>query len=766
MKHSTGLAIDLLLQCSKPQYIKWVDWVKSKDYQFSANNRVAEIIIELHKEILSRGQLLSFDFILDTISIALSGSGDFMFVFHEDKRFDAQDYPHFPGKLIFNFYSFNFQKNSLERFDHPDDVHDKVDTLLKAGFRRRVVQSKYTILTSENCSISEQNFDLLGMLISSQYFTCGGFGNFSENMARRKISEALHESTIVNIEDSISKIAGEYGAFVCIGDVIDSKKQPKFYFKGFDLEATLLTNEKFNNDLRKTVSQSTSRFGSIDEGHYLIYSVARHFYSAPESVGDSFVINKPTNGLSLSRVPSRITEKLEPANRLKFLTSGEKKPYLFRSHLVKTVVIFSPEHPISLDIEKHLDLAFGTFFLQTLISDREDAIARFQSSIIGYENEIISDPIADLPSLSKLIKEGVSELLRNVYPVSGANHIAYFAIDSNQEKLEQWVSVGDKDKSEFFDKKNSIPINEEGSILAFCAKHTVIADSARARHRTPKIYRISGEFLGYKVGETPTDLPPWAKSTFCIPVLNGRVCHGILFFASTSTMGLSADLNYYEIVAKMLGNFCRRVTLTNDNSWLSRLSFLHSARHDLKNIVAPIRAVDPQVADRLESIIKRYSGVTPTSESNTIQSMTDIISECLSGSSANVNIHLKDGNPTIPENLSGITYQAFYALVENAKKYEGNLPGNISIEEKRDEFCDGRFVDVVYTSSSFTNDKTTERLFVSPLPDQSNSSFRFGLFLTACQIRMVGGEASSMNLLANPAGEYPFRIRFRLPLDT
>jgi len=147
------------------------------------------------------------------------------------------------------------------------------------------------------------------------------------------------------------------------------------------------------------------------------------------------------------------------------------------------------------------------------------------------------------------------------------------------------------------------------------------------------------------------------------------------------------------------------------------------------------------------------------------QQNSEVIDKCRDETnSTNIDVVFNNGDPDLPESLSGITHQALYALIENARKYEGKLPGKIIIEEKNGEFCDGQFVDITYVSSSFTNDKTTDRLFVSPLPDQSNDSFRFGLFLTACQIRMIGGEASSIKEQRNPAGEYPFSIKLRLPL--
>ena len=101
------------------------------------------------------------------------------------------------------------------------------------------------------------------------------------------------------------------------------------------------------------------------------------------------------------------------------------------------------------------------------------------------------------------------------------------------------------------------------------------------------------------------------SASVALPIKKGNLVVGVLEFSSSDVGRLSYEARFFELVASMCGDIIRRLELANDRGWLSRMSFIHAARHRIEAVIRDVRATNAPIAQELVGIIERGSILKP-----------------------------------------------------------------------------------------------------------------------------------------------------------
>jgi hypothetical protein len=258
------------------------------------------------------------------------------------------------------------------------------------------------------------------------------------------------------------------------------------------------------------------------------------------------------------------------------------------------------------------------------------------------------------------------------------------------------------------------------------------------------------------------------------PLTVGCVIRGTIECYSSRKAQLLFDEEYLTAIADAIGDIAGRLESTADIAWISRLSFLHSARHELENFLTMLSARDTELHDSLRTTLQRYSGIGPApwgpspSATTLADQLHNQLLEAIDSpqSSESLVAEIK----TIEEFFSpdhGFKFlfrEVLSTLIVNAKKHS-NLRASDFQFELSTAGEEMQSVQVKYMSSDKRIDPTrAERVGTSPIPDSKHDTYHYGLFLAAAQVRMNGGA-----VYVNTTGELaldviPFEVCFLLPL--
>ncbi len=209
--------------------------------------------------------------------------------------------------------------------------------------------------------------------------------------------------------------------------------------------------------------------------------------------------------------------------------------------------------------------------------------------------------------------------------------------------------------------------------------------------------------------------------------------------------------------------------LVADISWLSRISFLHSARHELENFRRRLR--DGEDRDRFEEIVRAYSGMHREPEIKEPTTVEDIVGKCRAraesrGDAPLIDVHANCRDVTVDQKDAAVVASILDQLLSNSRSHSVINTDPFSVRVDSAVEAAGTVVSIRYASSAGKiSEDFLPRVCVSPIPDANSTTYHFGLFLCAVQARMLGGRASARQDVPVNFRKAPLELAFEVPIS-
>ena len=250
----------------------------------------------------------------------------------------------------------------------------------------------------------------------------------------------------------------------------------------------------------------------------------------------------------------------------------------------------------------------------------------------------------------------------------------------------------------------------------------------------------------------------------------GGVASAVIEFSSARVADLKREAPYFQRIAQMCGEIIRRIELANDRAWLSRMSYVHAARHSLESVIRQVEETAGEPASKLRALLTRYSAVQSPSSIGDGASRLEAIKTVLGKSAATSGLRLCEELAGICEEhqVTDRTFALVLEVLETLKSNSSHAPFNIEqLHVTVLHGVDGpSSLKLAYLPKTGLLPATRlDQVCVSPIRDQQTPTFHFGLFLLAAQLRMIGGAARSAVMPDGPAANVHFGATFLIPID-
>jgi hypothetical protein len=261
------------------------------------------------------------------------------------------------------------------------------------------------------------------------------------------------------------------------------------------------------------------------------------------------------------------------------------------------------------------------------------------------------------------------------------------------------------------------------------------------------------------------------SAVVALPIRKGNFLIGVIEFSSSEVSRLSYEVRFFELVASICGDIVRRLELANDRGWLTRMSFIHAARHRIEAIIRDLRKTDERAAKELVDLMEK--GTMPKSDASqkrsfgsAILKITELLkphtAEDRRSSMVSTLSHIDD-ICGISERASDLLIDIFETLLANSS-HSSFKPDDISLSLREND-PSSNYLRIDYAPRGISiNIERQERLCIAPIPDDSTHTFHYGLFLLSTQVRMAGGVAAGKPLYEDQFGGTPFGVSFLIPL--
>lgn len=690
---------------------------------------------DLLDSILNTDHAFSAKFIFEAFQDILPNDIDFEIVLRERRRFFQKPRDFQQAYLNFAYLSFAWRSGRLERLDHLGfDAMDAFVAELEASPDRRVVENQKVVcfLPDSADEKSREIVELTGRCLGAFYHTCGSYDHFITNVTNRFVHTYFLKHRRFEVGEIVREIEEECKVRVAYLDALggsegltQAEADPTGVFP------ILQQDERFRDDLRHSLKGRSATQGVTADGFsYSIQTLAHEYFDHGRT--------KVETG-SMPRSNERVFT------------------YAPRAIVITAV----KDHHLTLDVLSFTARIFRAYLADLIFSAREDFFSR-----LLRDGGRLADRLLVAPA------ETAKQLQDELYPLLG----------SACEVLKELTfarSVAIRAFNPFDNTLKLVASSQRGDISAPCpvanvpVGHIELFASARAyAQQASEGLELPG-WLG--PGSEPVAPPPsddFGEATghvASLPIKVGAVVLGTLDFFATDRKFFANDSQYLALASDAVGELIRRVEAANDAAWLSRLSFLHSARHRLEKFKRQVAKADDKLGEELAEIIKLYSSLDHTLKEldpegfrQNLRSLLvhhEVPDEQADGFLSKIEAVFTDRVPS----LSFLLFQELLEnLLRNAREHDhvrlgditltnlgppGEAPSTLMVHYKAEETRRGQQI--------------LSRLCVSPISD--GDTYHYGLFLLSTQLRMAGGYASGHSTHDRPSAE-PFQVAFGIPL--
>jgi hypothetical protein len=681
-------------------------------------------IADYETEVLNSDEIFVADEIFAMLVGLVPPELEFDFVFRERRRFKA-DRPEVDLEwLYFPYLSFSFCNGRLEQFTSPEAVQGLVSGRRSSGQYSLVEHPKFVLCVPKSAPpYFERIARRCAKLVTAFYYACGSHDHFSANIARRHMTTYLSEHYTKDPENLIAYLEQAYD--VRVAYAFQTTKQDDDYETVSD--KTILLKEltqyaEFREDLNSAVRRKANFFGVTPDfaWHYSIHSFV-DFDEAP----DLHAVRK------------------QP---------GKQQRRLLRRGFA---VVAKSAGRLPLDVVKVVPLLFDAHRSSTRAKDRDNFFRGVQKHGQILEDEFASAPPESVTSFRTRIWTALAEPLQQLLSHDMMDWCQVFLVDAFRPRLTSVIrstasqDIGPARRASFFLKKDK----EVPWVKAFLENRVQHIASVEAHPDPGKRWKAT--------------LVPRTASVFAAPLIVGRMTVGSVVIGSKWTNLFEPEMPYLEAVATGIGDFIHRMELVADISWLSRISFLHSARHELENFRRRLMGDD---RERLEEIVHAYSGLHKDELIDRPVDVAEIVERCrlrseTKGDAPKIKLLGKYREICVDKKDAAVVASILDQLLANARSHSLVSSDPFSVEVDG-AVGTGATVSIRYSSSSgkILQD-LLPRVCIAPIPDANSTSFHFGLFLCAVQARMLGGRASARQDAKVAFKRAPLELAFEIPIS-
>jgi len=686
-------------------------------------DRVVRAIADFETELLNSDEIVVAGELFAQLVSLVPTDVRFDLLFRERRRFPVDRSDQNPDWLYFPYLSFSVAQGQLEHFTTPEAVQDILNLRSDADDYERLEQTKFILCVPVGGpSYAQRIARRCAKLVTAFYYASGPHDHFTANIARRHVTTYLAEHYNKDPEKLTEYIESIYD--VQVAYVFQTTKDGGYetVVDKSNLLLTLNQYDEFQNDLRNAVRRKANFLGMTSdyEWHYSVHSL------------------------------------VDEASDLAPTTQGDSKPV---RRLVRRgcAIVGRQGARLPLDVVKVVPLLFDAHRTATRAKDRDDFFREVQRSALTLEDELAARPPESIESFRGRVWNGLAEPLEQLLSREMMDWCQIFLADPFTPNLRSVL---------FRNAQGEIGADQGACYDLTADAHIpwVRAYSENKYQHVPNLDFVERD--GLKDWGALFDSK--TKSLFAAPLSVGRLRVGSVVIGSRWPHVFEAELPYLEAVTVGIGDFLHRMELVADISWLTRLSFLHSARHELENFRR--RLSDGEDRQRFEEIVRTYSGMHASARPKGATSIADLVADCRARATrtegtAKIEFLGDWTDVLIDEKDAAVVASILDQLLVNSSSHSniGDDPFVLELHER--QRGEGPVLALSYCSrAGRISEDLLPRVCVAPIPDPHSTTFHFGLFLCAVQARMLGGRASARQDVERAFKKAPLELMFELPL--
>ena len=692
---------------------------------------MSQRFVKLQDALLQSNRLFIADEVMKALVDELPRDFHGLFYMRQRRRFTDRGGTLDPY-LRFQYLAFEARDGGLFRFNDQDHLKDREAHLFPQLTLTQASES-HVMRWAPHAEVSPEDMANLTRCFLSFFHVCGAREHFVENVSRRFTREFVerHGPDPGGWTKQFKYIRHNLGLDVALGFGPESAKGQKVekladlieLVKGSSRSVGLLAvDPNFLRDLRASIARKSSNYG---------HHVPSGIYYAIDTLTEEVVIGG----------------------------KGTPKEYKLARRAV--VILMSRGDRPALDIFQSATKLVSNSLRERSTTFRETPFYEVLDSCQRLEERLGFAPQETRLSLDTVLQDLLVTFFQEAtdQPTSLAEHIGLRRYDPSTRRL-QWVAGTRHPSRETL----SLDDVQFGPVRAFVEEAAVAIPHAREREET----EAQGVSIPANALGDPDD------AAFIVPLRVGGVISGVVEFTTTRDQNLRTDQAFFQRVAVTCGDVIRRIELANDRAWLSRMSYVHAARHRIEAIIRDIGDSQAAQADELRTLLSNYSTVQLTER------------ESLQG---DVDARTQRMIDTLPKRLlddpeihgfckrlcaaceeTAASDRAFSLILDVVETlgsnsgHSGFKPADVSLGLTGGP--EGRALELTYRPQARQPIDKLARVCVSPIKDARSPTYHFGLFLLAAQIRMAGGVAQAIQPKDDGLGHSEFGVSFIIPLGT
>jgi len=694
---------------------------------FASATRALEEVLDT---LLNGNRVWSAEFLFGTFGLHFPEVCSFEVILRERRRFPANERDSGDPLLNFPYLSFEWRDGELHRFKALDEVNARVAELSADPDRRVIEHEKLVCFVPRDATPEfEAMVRTASRCLGVFYYACGAHDHFIGNVAARfarayfKNQRQFDAHGIVRAVEQQCRVSAAY--VNAIGNRVVVVADPSGIYD------KLAEDERFRRDLQSSIGKVVGVTGQTATGYnYAVHTLEHEYFDHSRPMTESAGRDGPV-----------------------------ERSYAYAT---RGVVVTACENvQLDLDVLSLTRRIFRAYVNDRIFSAREEFFSNLLRRGGRVADSLLVNPAETADQLRERLYPLLDEACGVLVQLTFASSVAIRAYDPFTQELLR-VGAVRQDAVGGPEAIRSVPVEERERFA-----------SARAF----AFQRLEGLDEG-------KDAPSAAAEDFgaitdpdghvaSIPIRVGAMVLGTVDLYTNGRRYLANDRQYLAIAADSIGELIRRIEAANDAAWLSRLSFLHSARHRLERFRRDVQRQVPDLASELEKIFRLYSSVDTTEGEGAAETFNDdlrAIMTALGVKPAEAERFIDQVGPVLSNAdvppLSRLMFrEVMDNLLHNARTHAEVQIDNIEAEQLGMPGRPPSAMLIRYRDAEGPGPHgVLSRLCVSPILRDDSTTYRFGLFLLATQLRMAGGYASGPRLVDRPAGITSFEVTFGVPL--
>ncbi len=713
---------------------------------------------ELLDSLYATSNLVTIEELADKVAQCVEIPFSFLIYIREDAWFSESECDP-PKALRFAFLSFEYNNGNLARFKDRFALDKRELELEGCGYTKEERQLCSILYKTAVVSDCDRVVSLLTRILVAFYKNCGSYEHFRESVASRYVHEFFKgrkEGRWSDLSDVLRYIRSSSNLNVSL-----FKKRDDMYFSESNSADRMISclepsdtelpeffmDSHFCRDLFTSVTRRSQTFGSTRDlsRHYVIKTFA----------------SRQNEGESENRWAS------------------------FRSDR-QIVAVFSAfkTTALSLDAFYHANRLIGEFLHSDVENRSVELLFNADERYVVMEGSLADSPFKRKSEFNERLSDLLAPIFSAAIDRTKATGLVLWVYEPFSDQL---VPVAKYYRGNYRDSLAPLSCaddleNDHIATRAFLTGHSIrffhetfVEREIMHATRMQQVKKL--EYFSRKRSErASTRVSMITKcAALGIPVWSGANEIGVLEVVSTDSSDLRQDGPLLGRLAYFAGDSAKRLLLANDRAWMSRMSFVHAARHRIESIRRDLEESAPGIARKFSQIFEFSQEVVDFGpEPKEVDDFQRLLSRIRSMFAACGTVaaatRFIDGLIAI-KNECGYRPHTFAAVADIVDTLASNRAhSDFRSDDLRIDLDPGRrgrhSVRIRYAPSGvLIQAERLDQMCVSPIKDEGSLTYHYGLFLLATHIRMLGGYADcSPSVDTDGLGNGVFGLTFSIPV--